>query len=59
MLTGNIDKTIRDHLEILMILPNSFFINRLLHNKRLVDHNPYIYSVRVLELVDHHSKRTV
>jgi len=57
-LTGNIDKTIRDHLEILMILPNSFFINRLLHNKRLVDHNLYICNERVLGRVHHRSKRT-
>lgn len=57
-LTGNIDKTIRDHFEILMILPNSFFINTLLHNKHLVDHNLYICNERVLVRALHRSKRT-
>lgn len=47
-LTGNIDKTIKDHFETLMILLNSFWINRLLHNKHPAAHILCICSARVL-----------
>ena len=58
-LIGNIDKAIRDHLEILMILRKAFLINILLRNKRLFARTLYIYSGHVLELTGHHSKHTV
>ncbi len=47
-LTGNIDKTIRDHFRILMILPRRFLINTLPHSRRLGGHNLDTYNARVL-----------
>lgn len=42
-LTGNIDKAMRDHLEILMIFRKAFLINRLLI-RWSITHDPYKYS---------------
>jgi hypothetical protein len=57
-LIGNIDKAIRNHLEILMILRKAFFINTLLRNKRLFAHSLYTCSGRVQVQAVLHSKHT-
>lgn len=57
-LTGNIDSAIKDHLAVPVILRSIFLINTLPRSKRLDGHIPYTYSVHVLVLVGHHSKRT-
>lgn len=54
---GNIDKAIRDHLEILMILRKAFLINILLHSRRLFARTQYNGNVRVQASFLHRSTR--
>jgi hypothetical protein len=55
---GNIAKTIKDHLKTLIVLPNSFLINTLLHNMRHVYHTLYTYSARARVRAHLRSKHT-